>query len=101
VSDLLDQLVEDGLLKRVGERYRTTRRWQSAMSRAAIRLAQRDDDGSSNSDDLRVPIALALLDFYGDAADDELVALVEALTPIEAAELAPPTTVVSGASEQD
>jgi len=52
------------------------------MSRAALRLAARDDD------DLRVPIALALLDFYGEAPDDVLAALVDVLVPIEA--LAPP-----------
>lgn len=54
------------------------------MSRAALRLATYDEgDGS----DLRVPLALALLDFYAGASDDEIVELVEALEPIEAAEL--------------
>jgi hypothetical protein len=70
------------LIARTGDSHRTTRRWQAAMSRAALRLAARDDD------DLRVPIALALLDFYGEAPDDVLAALVDVLVPIEA--LAPP-----------
>jgi hypothetical protein len=58
------------------------------MSRAAFQLLCRGDDGSAG--DLRAPIAMALVELYGDCVDDEeLVHLVELLLPIEAHELAP------------
>ena len=83
---LLATLEADGLLRPVGDAYRTTRRWQSAMARAAFRLVSAGMDG----DDLRVPIAAALVEIYGDALTDERIAeLALALVPIEAAELAP------------
>ena len=83
---LLATLEADGLLRPVGDGYRTTRRWQSAMARAAFRLVSAGMDG----DDLRVPIAAALVEIYGDALPDERIAeLALALVPIEAAELAP------------
>jgi hypothetical protein len=71
---------------------RTTRRWQQAMARAAVKLYASGDPG----DDLRVPIALALVDVYADRIDDELLAqLVEAMLPLELATLglapAPPS----------
>lgn len=87
-GDLLDGLVEDGLLRREGASYRTTRRWQTTMARAALRLLQtgRDDD------DLRVPVTAALVEIYGEHIPDErIVQLVEVLLPIEAAELDPRT----------
>ncbi len=92
VSDPLAQLEADGLLVRVGDGHRTTKRWQAAMSRAARRLASSDDD----DDDLRVPITHALLEFYGEASIEELVAIVQALAPIEAAELDPRWHLVGG-----
>jgi hypothetical protein len=71
---------EDGLAARVGGVLRTTRKWQRAMARAALHLYERRDPG----DDLRIPIASALLELYGDQAEDEeLAALVEAMLPIE------------------
>lgn len=87
-DDVLRQLEEDGLLRREGARYRTTRRWQSAMARAACRLLFAGDGGDCG--DLRVPIAAALLDLRGDAlTNEELARQIEALVPIEAAELDP------------
>ena len=64
------------------KRWRTSRRWQRAMARAAVKLYQQGDEGG----DLRVPIALALVELSsarpGD--DDETLArLVEAMLPIE------------------
>ncbi len=84
-SDPIAQLEADGLLLRVGDGHRTTKRWQAAMSRAARRLAVSGDD----DDDLRVPITHALLEFYREASIEELVSIVQVLAPIEAAELDP------------
>jgi hypothetical protein len=82
----LAMMEADGLLRREGDRFRTTRRWQSAMARAAFRLVGAGVDG----DDLRVPVAAALLEIYGvDEAEEYLADLVEAMLPIEARELAP------------
>jgi len=72
----------DGLLRREGASLRTTKRWQAAMMRAALRLY------GAAREDLRAPIAAALFDFYGDEIDDESLAdAVCAMLPIEAAEL--------------
>lgn len=81
----LDRLVSEGLAVRDGERVRTTRRWQAAMARAALRLLR---DGAP-SDDLRLPIAAALTELHPELPDEELADLVHAMLPVEAAELAP------------
>ncbi len=86
-DDLLDRFAADDLLRREGDIYRTTRRWQAAMARAAVRLYEQGGDGGN---DLRVPIALALVDIYGaDTPDDTLAGWVEAMLPIEEAEVMP------------
>jgi hypothetical protein len=83
---LVARLEADGILRHDGDRARTTRRWQGAMARAAAQLVRSGEAW----DDLRVPIASALVEIYGvDCPDAELVALIEVMTPIEAAELAP------------
>jgi hypothetical protein len=82
---LLERLEADGLLHQEAGRHRTTRRWQSAMARAAFRLLQ---EGAAD-DDLRLPVACAIVEFYADLSDEELAQLIEVLTPIEAAELDP------------
>ena len=85
-SDTILALEADGLLRREGDRLRTTRRWQTAMARAAFRLVGSGVDG----DDLRVPVAAALVELYGDErTEDELADLVEAIVPIERRELDP------------
>jgi len=53
------------------------------MARAALGLY--GDDAPWQ--DLRLPIAMALLDVYRDLDDMELAALAEAMLPIEAREL--------------
>jgi hypothetical protein len=84
--EVLAQLEADGLICRVGDRYRTTRRWQAAMARAAFHLVRTTEGG----DDLRLPIAYALVEIYGaELADAGMAALVEHMLPIEVAELAP------------
>jgi hypothetical protein len=86
-SDALTALERDGLVARVGAELRTTKRWQSAMMRAAFRLLGSGDDGN----DLRVPVASAFVELYGDElSTDELARYVEAMLPIEERELHPP-----------
>jgi hypothetical protein len=59
--------------------FKTTRRWQGAMARAALSLVH----NSPHGDQLRIPMAMALLELYGEVADDELVAMMEVLVPME------------------
>ena len=97
-AELVDRLARDGLLRQEGKEHRTTRRWQSAMARAATMLAGAVRDGGVPFDDVRLPITIALLELYPEIEDDEaLAALVETLVPIEARELAPLTGVGPGA----
>jgi hypothetical protein len=82
----LSRLARDGLICRVKDEHRTTRRWQGAMMRAASRLMVSGDDLS----DLRVPVAAAIVEIYGgELGDTELTHLVEVMTPIELHELCP------------
>jgi hypothetical protein len=93
----LVRLLGDGVVRRDGERIRTARRFQRAMTRAAFHLFGKGDPG----DDLRVPIAFALLEIYGDdCTDEDLAQLVEIMLPIEQAELSPgaPPVVSGGAA---
>jgi hypothetical protein len=81
LESALRRLQADGLATRDGDVLCTTRKWQRAMARAALRLYEARDPGL----DLRVPIASALLEIYGACVDDEeLAALVEAMLPLEA-----------------
>ena len=45
-SEALAKLEADGLLRRDGAEYRSTRRWQSAMARAAFHLFGAGDTGN-------------------------------------------------------
>jgi hypothetical protein len=80
----LEELIADGLVATGSGGPRTTRRWQGAMARAALRLRAAGD----RSEDLRVPIAFALLELHADADDAAIARWVEAMLPVEAAELA-------------
>jgi hypothetical protein len=80
-GDVLAALEADGLVAREGAAVRPTRRWQAAMARAARRLAREDAPWR----DLRLPIAVALVELRGDLADEEIARRVEALLPVEAA----------------
>jgi hypothetical protein len=83
---VLERLATDGLLEHRGGVYRTTRRWQSAMARAAFRILAEQGDG----DDLRAPIVVALLEIYGEGIpDDHIIEDVEALLAVETLELDP------------
>ena len=80
LESALRRLEADGLATRTDDELRTTRKWQGAMARAALRLYEAGDSGH----DLRVPIAAAALEIYGERLDDEeLASLVEAMLPIE------------------
>jgi hypothetical protein len=79
-SPALLKLVSDGLVVRDGEVFRTTRKWQGAMARAALHLYESGDPGQ----DLRVPIAHAMVELYPDEMEHEALAdLIEAMLPIE------------------
>lgn len=84
MPDPIEDLVADGLLRREEGRLRSTPRWQAAMARAALGLQR----ASAPWKDLRLPIAAALLEQYPHATDAALAALVEAMLPVEEAELA-------------
>ncbi len=81
----LRRLIEDGLARPGPPRARTTARWQAAMARAALELQR----SGAPWQDLRLPIAAALLAHYGQLPDEEIARLVEAMLPIERAELEP------------
>jgi hypothetical protein len=60
------------------------------MARAALRLLRAGESG----DDLRLPIASALIELYGETYDDaELAVAVAELLPVELAELGRGTTI--------
>jgi len=85
----LARLEADGFIVQREQSWKTSRRWQQAMARAAVKLYEAGDPG----EDLRVPIALAMVEAYSETVEDEvLAALVEAMLPIESASLglAPP-----------
>ncbi|MDQ3032922.1 MAG: hypothetical protein M3Y87_10930 [Myxococcota bacterium] len=87
---MLRRLESDGLLRRSDEGWRTTRRLQGAIARAAACLATADSAPPDEGIDLRPPLALALIALYGRETSEELLAdMIEALLPIEARELAP------------
>ena len=82
----LADLLSRGLLRQEGTVWRTTPRMQAAIARAAARLVRAGDEG----DDLRVPLASALLEQVGlDASADAITDMVRVLLPIQAAELEP------------
>jgi hypothetical protein len=84
------ELLADGVLRRDEQGgLRTTRRWQAAMARAALDLLECGAD-ANDGNDLRVPIAVALIDIYGaDTSDDRIAELVAVMLPIEMRELDP------------
>lgn len=77
------RLERDGYLERTSDGWHTTKRWQAAMSRAALDLYS----AGETLTDLRVPIAAALVDCYSDAPAEELADAVGLMLRIESAEL--------------
>jgi len=76
------RLIEDGFLDHGETGLRTTRRWQGALARAAFALQR-----AGAPWDLRLPIAAALADHDPALSDRELAELVEAMVPVQEAEL--------------
>ena len=83
-ASALARLEKDGLVRRGPEGARTTARWQAAMARAAVRLYSEEAPWQ----DLRLPIASALLEIYDELGDEELADLIEAMLPVESVGLA-------------
>jgi hypothetical protein len=81
----LQRLEADGLVRREDGAARTTRRWQAAVARAALRLLA----AGAPAEDLRLPVATAMIELYPGCSDLEIAELVEAIAPVEARELAP------------
>lgn len=78
MSEALERLRASEL---VGSQREGTGRWHGAVARAATELLSRGQD----LEDLRVPVAWALLEIYGDSiSDDALVELVGVMTPLTA-----------------
>ncbi len=82
-GDLLARLEADGLVRTDEHGIHTTARWQGAMARAALGLYR----AGAPWRDLRLPIAAALVELYGDLPNEEIARYVEALLPVEAAAL--------------
>ncbi len=82
-TSTLARLIADGLVRAGPDGARTTARWQGAMARAALGLYRSDAPWQ----DLRLPIAAALLDLCDGLSDEELADRVEAMLPIERREL--------------
>lgn len=96
-AEVTQHLEAAGLLWRDGDDYRTTRRWQGAMARAAWRLLSSGDRGEDG--DLRLPVAHALMELLGnELPDEELARCVEVMVPVEAAELDPRARIATRAS---
>jgi hypothetical protein len=75
----LARLETSGLVVSSTGAWKTSRTWQQAMARAAAKLYAAGDAG----DDLRVPIALAMVELCPEIEDEILAELVEAMLPIE------------------
>jgi hypothetical protein len=76
---VLARLEQDGLVLRRDGVVKTTRRWKGAMARAALRLV----DAKEVREDIRIPMAMALLELYDGVDDQELIAMIEVLLPLE------------------
>ncbi len=81
-DDTIAALEAAGLVAREAEGLRTTRRWQAAMARAAIRCY----DAGAEWRDLRLPVAAALLELFGSTDDSTLASYVDAMAALESAE---------------
>jgi hypothetical protein len=81
-EEVVAQLTAAELVALHDGRLRTTRRWQGALARAAVRLYA---EGAPWKD-LRLPIAAALVELLS-TDDDTLVACVDVMLAVEVEEL--------------
>lgn len=80
MTPLERQLVDDGILEPGDQGWRTGRRWQGAMARASLALVRRGEP----REDLRIPVAEALLQIYGaELTDAELFSMIQVILPVE------------------
>ena len=83
----LERLIADGFVRRESNRCVPADRWHAAMARAAAALLSRGEE----LEDLRVPVAWALSENYGESSsDDELVEMIAVMTPLTAVSLPAP-----------
>ena len=82
-EEILAALEAEGLVSRDDAGVKPTRRWRAAMARAARRLALEHAPWK----DLRLPIAVALVELRSNLSDQGIARRVEALLPLEAAGL--------------
>ncbi len=76
---VIDRLIADGFVRRVEDQCLPADRWHAAVARAASTLLLRGEE----LEDLRVPVAWALTERYGDStSDDELVEMVAVMIPL-------------------
>jgi hypothetical protein len=84
-EEWVSRLQRDGFIERTPDgQLTTTRRWHGVLARAARRLCVEGQE----LDDLRTPIATALLDSYVDEADAALAVAVRTMLPLAMRELA-------------
>lgn len=77
----LERLIADGFVRRESNRCVPADRWHAAVARAAATLWSRGEE----LEDLRVPVAWALGEAYGDSSsDDELVEMIALMMPLTA-----------------
>ena len=92
----VQRLIEHGFLCLGEGGLGTTRRWQAAVARAALALQR-----AGAPWDLRFPIAAALAEEAPGLSDPDLAELVEAMLPVQAAELRLVGDSTSGQQEGD
>ena len=77
--EALARLLADGFVRQEEERCVPAPRWHAALMRAALALQARGEE----LEDLRVPVAWALHEVYGESSSAaQLVALVTVMAPL-------------------
>lgn len=79
MSEALRRLIADGYVRRISNRCLPADRWHAAVARAATELMLRGEE----LEDLRVPVAWALTESYGEStSEDALVEMVALMVPL-------------------
>ena len=81
----LERLSADGFVEASPDGMRLTSRWHAALARAAYRGFTEGSD----LDDIRTPIAAALIETYSDQDELALAVGIGAILPLVVAEMAP------------
>jgi hypothetical protein len=80
----LERLEDDGFVVNTALGPRVTRRWHTALARAALDLYRE----GQTLDDLRVPLARVLVAHYANEPEPSLAVALAAILPVVQAELA-------------